>query len=151
MRAVPAGHLQQGGIAVAPVMQPSHCWRFFFLQLMSNSDHMQRDAMDSLRVFEFATYVKMLAAGVGCLFVLLSWPSGEAATGNSALSFGTEAGEYFGLMLLAISGIFLVAGANELILLFLGIELASIPTYIMVSISRPLPVAQEAGVKYFFL
>src|SRR3712207_4931683 len=40
---------------------------------------------------------------------------------------------------------------NDIILLFLGIELASIPTYIMVSISRPLPVAQEAGVKYFFL
>ena len=54
-------------------------------------------------------------------------------------------------MLLSIAGIFLVAGANDMILLFLGIELASIPTYIMVSISRPLPVAQEAGVKYFFL
>ena len=54
-------------------------------------------------------------------------------------------------MLLSIAGIFLVAGANDIMLLFLGIELASIPTYIMVSISRPLAVAQEAGVKYFFL
>jgi NADH-quinone oxidoreductase subunit N len=45
----------------------------------------------------------------------------------------------------------MVAGANDIMLLFLGIELASIPTYIMVSISRPLSVAQEAGVKYFFL
>src|SRR5437899_3180575 len=54
-------------------------------------------------------------------------------------------------MLLSIAGIFLVAGANDMILLFLGIELASLPTYVMVSISRPLPVAQEAGVKYFFL
>src|SRR5439155_27156962 len=40
---------------------------------------------------------------------------------------------------------------NDLVLLFLAIELASIPTYVMVSISRPIPVAQEAGVKYFFL
>src|SRR2546421_11782505 len=54
-------------------------------------------------------------------------------------------------MLLSIAGVFLVAGANDIILLFLGIELASIPTYIMVSISRPIPAAQEAGVKYFFL
>src|ERR1051326_2115228 len=54
-------------------------------------------------------------------------------------------------MLLSLSGVFLVAGANDIILLFLGIELASIPTYIMVSISRPIPAAQEAGVKYFFL
>src|SRR5437588_111744 len=44
-----------------------------------------------------------------------------------------------------------LASANAIILLFPGIALASIPTYIMVSISRPTPVAQEAGVKYFFL
>src|SRR3712207_9275739 len=54
-------------------------------------------------------------------------------------------------MLLSIAGVMLVAGANDMILLFLGIELASIPTYILVSVSRPLPAAQEAGVKYFFL
>jgi NADH-quinone oxidoreductase subunit N len=54
-------------------------------------------------------------------------------------------------MLLSITGILLVTAANDIILLFLGIELASIPTYIMVSISRPIPAAQEAGVKYFFL
>src|SRR2546422_378569 len=50
-----------------------------------------------------------------------------------------------------LSLVVVVAGANDIILLFLGIELASIPTYIMVSVSRPLPAAQEAGVKYFFL
>ena len=68
-----------------------------------------------------------------------------------AHDFGQEACEFYALMLLSIAGIFLVAGANDIMLLFLGIELASIPTYIMVSISRPLAVAQEAGVKYFFL
>src|SRR5213078_4417887 len=82
---------------------------------------------------------------------LLAWPSNRDATGNAAIDYATEAGEFFGLMLLSISGIFLVAGANDIILLFLGLELASIPTYIMVSVSRPLPAAQEAGVKYFFL
>ena len=85
------------------------------------------------------------------LFVFLAWPTNENFTGNAALDVGYEVGEFFALMLLAVAGIFLVASANDIILLFLGIELASIPTYIMVSISRPLPVAQEAGVKYFFL
>jgi NADH-quinone oxidoreductase subunit N len=105
----------------------------------------------AIRVTELATYIKMLASGVGALLLLLAWPTNPDATGNPALNFGTEAGEFFALLLLSISGIFLVAGANDIILLFLGIELASIPTYIMVSISRPLPAAQEAGVKYFFL
>ena len=109
------------------------------------------DPMGSVRIFSFAQYIKMLAAGVGMLFVLLAWPSNPESSGNAAIDYATEAGEFFGLMLLSIAGVFLVAGANDLILLFLGIELASIPTYIMVSVSRPIPAAQEAGVKYFFL
>lgn len=108
-------------------------------------------ASPTLYVFHFAHYVKVITAGVGILLVLLAWPTGANATGNAALEFGYDAGEFFALMLLSIAGVFLVAGANDIILLFLGIELASIPTYIMVSISRPMPAAQEAGVKYFFL
>jgi NADH-quinone oxidoreductase subunit N len=124
----------------------------FIVQITKDvGDTVQHDSLNTIRIFEFGAYIKMLAAGVGILFVLLSWPSNEDATGNSALNYATECGEFFGLMLLSIAGIFLVAGANYLILMFLGIELASIPTYIMVSVSRPLPAAQEAGVKYFFL
>lgn len=105
----------------------------------------------TVRVFEFAQYVKLVIAGVGVLLVLLAWPTNKDATGNTALKFGTDVGEFFALMLLSLSGALLVAGANDIMLLFLGIELASIPTYIMVSLSRRQPAAQEAGVKYFFL
>lgn len=110
------------------------------------------DPSDAVRLGAFGRYIHILTAAVGIMLVLLAWPTDADAGGNSALRFGTDAaGEFFALLILSIAGIFLVAGANDLILLFLGIELASIPTYIMVSISRPLPVAQEAGVKYFFL
>jgi NADH-quinone oxidoreductase subunit N len=109
------------------------------------------DPQGTVRVFAFAGYIKMLATGIGILLVLLAWPTNRDATGNSAMNFATESGEFFALMLLSLAGICLVASANDIILLFLGIELASIPTYIMVSISRPIPAAQEAGVKYFFL
>src|SRR5262249_5514262 len=119
--------------------------------LSDQSPPLLADPYGSFHVFAFAQFVKTLAAGVGILFVLMSWPTNDQGTGNGSLDVGTEAGEFFALLLLSIAGIFVVAGANDIILLFLGIELASIPTYIMVSISRPLPVAQEAGVKYFFL
>ena len=109
------------------------------------------DISGTFRIFHFAQYIKSLVAGVGIMLLLLAWPTNAEGTGNNALNVGQETGEFFGLMLLSLCGIFLVAGANDIILLFLGIELASIPTYIMVSISRPNPVAQEAGVKYFFL
>ncbi len=137
--------------SVAPVLALLALLVVFGMQISAESGITLADPTGSLRVTEFGLYVKLLASGIGMLFVLLSWPSDAQATGNSALYLGHDAGEFFALMLLSISGIFLVAGANDMILLFLGIELASIPTYIMVAISRPLPVAQEAGVKYFFL
>ena len=105
----------------------------------------------TLRVAAFAQYIQLITAAIGVLLVLLAWPTNEDATGNGSLHFGADAGEFFALMLLSLAGVLLVAGANDIMLLFLGIELASIPTYIMVALSRPLPVAQEAGVKYFFL
>ena len=109
------------------------------------------DPWHTARASEFSTYVKLLAAGVGAMLVLLAWPTNADATGSRSLQFGGDAGEFFALMLLSLAGVFLVSVANDLVLLFLAIELASIPTYIMVSISRPVPAAQEAGVKYFFL
>ncbi|HZL34187.1 MAG TPA: NADH-quinone oxidoreductase subunit N [Tepidisphaeraceae bacterium] len=115
------------------------------------ADHRWIDPTGGVLVGSLAAYIKLLASGVGCLFVFLSWPTDAAGGSNSALDVGTETGEFFALLLLSIAGVFLVAGANDIMLLFLGIELASIPTYVMVSISRPLPIAQEAGVKYFFL
>ena len=128
----------------------------FVIQLVrqgsdNTSVHTLTDLSDTFRIFHFAQYIKLLVAGVGIMLLLLAWPTNAEGTGNSALNVGQETGEFFGLMLLSLCGIFIVAGANDIILLFLGIELASIPTYIMVSISRPNPVAQEAGVKYFFL
>jgi NADH-quinone oxidoreductase subunit N len=109
------------------------------------------DAKHTVQVYEFGRYIKLLSAVIGILLVMLAWPDEPSGTGGPAIEWGAEAGEFFALMLLSLAGLFIVAGANDIMLLFLGIELASIPTYIMVSISRPLAVAQEAGVKYFFL
>jgi NADH:ubiquinone oxidoreductase subunit 2 (subunit N) len=109
------------------------------------------DTWNTVRVGALSHYIKLLAGAIGILFVLLAWPTARETTGNSAMDLGYEVGEFFALMMLSICGLMLVASANDIILLFLAIELSSLPTYIMVSISRPLPAAQEAGVKYFFL
>jgi len=109
------------------------------------------DSKGTFEVSEFSLYIKLLVCAIGILLTLLAWPTNHDATGNAALSFGGDAGEFFALMLLSLAGVLMVSGANDMILLFLGIELASIPTYIMVSVSRPVAAAQEAGVKYFFL
>ncbi len=109
------------------------------------------ESTGTVRLTDFALYIKLLSGLIAAILLLLQWPTDKEVTGNRSLSLGVDLPEYFALFLLSIAGIFLVAGANDIILLFLGIELAAIPTYVMVSISRPLPVAQEAGLKYFFL
>ena len=63
-----------------------------------------------------------------------------------------EAGpEAAGSVLMGMSGVMLSASAADLVLLFLSLELISIPTYVLLYISRRDASGQESAVKYFFL
>jgi NADH-quinone oxidoreductase subunit N len=59
--------------------------------------------------------------------------------------------ELFVLMLLSASGGAIMASANDLIVMFLGLETLSIATYVMTSMHRRRSTSQEAGFKYFIL
>lgn len=63
----------------------------------------------------------------------------------------TRAGEFFGSLLMINAGAMLVAASNELIFLFVGLELVSIPTYLLLYLPRRTATTQEAATKYFFL
>lgn len=60
-------------------------------------------------------------------------------------------GEYHAFLLLSLAGTMLIANANDLIWLFLAIELSSLPTYVMVALGRGTRRNMEAAIKYFFL
>lgn len=62
-----------------------------------------------------------------------------------------RAAEFFGSLLLIHAGAMLVAAANELVLMFVGLELVSIPTYLLLYLPRKTTTTQEAATKYFFL
>src|SRR4051812_17152582 len=48
----------------------------FFMQLGKNpGDNAIVDSLGTVRIVQMGVYIRMLAAGVGMLFVLLSWPS----------------------------------------------------------------------------
>ncbi len=119
--------------------------------LDGSSHGVYSDVSQSLTITGFSAFIRVISIGVGSLFVLLAWPTSSDGSGNRAINFSTETAEYFALLLLAITGISVVSASSSLATLFLGIELASIPTYIMVAMSRPQGIAQEAGIKYFFL
>jgi NADH-quinone oxidoreductase subunit N len=62
-----------------------------------------------------------------------------------------RAAEFFGTLLIILAGAMLVSSANELIFLFVGLELVSIPTYLLLYLPRRNIMTQEAATKYFYL
>ncbi len=59
--------------------------------------------------------------------------------------------EYYALALISASGAMLMATANDLILIFLSLEVLSIPLYVMAGFDRRRASSQEAAIKYFVL
>ncbi len=59
--------------------------------------------------------------------------------------------EYYVLMLLSAAGGVTMAFANDLIVVFLGLEVLSIAAYVMAAMQRHRTESQEAGLKYFVL
>ena len=62
-----------------------------------------------------------------------------------------RAAEFFGSLLYVNAGAMLVAAANELVFLFVALELVSIPTYLLLYLPRRNAATREAAVKYFYL
>ncbi|EIQ00767.1 proton-translocating NADH-quinone oxidoreductase, chain N [Opitutaceae bacterium TAV1] len=57
--------------------------------------------------------------------------------------------EYIAIVLLATTGFTLMAVANNLLIAFLGLELASLSLYILAAFDKTSPASAEAGLKYF--
>jgi len=60
-------------------------------------------------------------------------------------------GEYYVLLLLSISGAVLMALANDLIMVFIGLEVLSFALYVMAGFARTDQRSEEASIKYFLL
>jgi NADH-quinone oxidoreductase subunit N len=64
---------------------------------------------------------------------------------------GIQRGEYYALLMFSISGMMLMAMAADLIVIFLALELLSIPLYVLAGFARPRSDSEEAAIKYFLL
>ena len=63
----------------------------------------------------------------------------------------TPAGEYFGLILFATSGMMLMAATRNLLMIFVGLEVFSLSLYVLAGYLRARPEGNEASLKYFLL
>ena len=64
---------------------------------------------------------------------------------------GFEAPEYLALLLLSGAGMLAMTSANDLIVVFVALEVLSIPLYVLAAFDRRRATSQEAGIKYFVL
>lgn len=98
---------------------------------------------DMLIVDGFATFFRVLVIGVGILTVLPSY--------RYLRREGAETGEYHALLLFSIAGQCVMVAANELIMIFIGLEISSIASYVLAGYLRDDKRANEAALKYFLL
>jgi NADH-quinone oxidoreductase subunit N len=96
-----------------------------------------------LLVDGFATFFRALVIVVGILTVLSSY--------RFLLRQGAETGEYHSLLLFSIAGQCLMVAANDLIVIFIGLEISSIASYVLAGYLRDDKRSSEAALKYFLL
>ncbi len=85
------------------------------------------------------------------ILLLASGLAGVALAYDYLKRMQIERGEYYVLTLFAISGMMLMAMAADLIMVFLALELLSIPLYVLAGFARSRPDSEEAALKYFLL
>jgi len=98
---------------------------------------------DMLTVDGYSLFMYVLVLGSGLFSVALAYDYNKR--------MGWERGEYYVLMLFSIAGAMLMASAANLIVVFLALELLSIPLYILAAFVPNDAASEEAGLKYFLL
>lgn len=95
--------------------------------------------VDSFSVFLNVIFLVSGLAGIGMAYGYLH-------------RIGVPRGEYYPLLMFTISGMMLMVYANDLIVVFLALELLSIPLYILSGFSRARDrSSEESALKYFLL
>jgi NADH-quinone oxidoreductase subunit N len=96
-----------------------------------------------LVIDEFGTFFRVLSITVGILATLCSFHYLSRERANS--------GEYYALLVYSVAGQCVMVTANELIMVFIGLEISSIATYILAGYLRDDRRANESSLKYFLL
>jgi NADH-quinone oxidoreductase subunit N len=98
---------------------------------------------DMVAVDGFGVFMRAIILGATLLALLIS---------NGYLKRADlEGPEYFALMLCSATGMVLMTSANDLVTVFLSLEILSIALYVLAAFDRRHITSQEAGLKYFLL
>jgi NADH-quinone oxidoreductase subunit N len=91
----------------------------------------------------FGLFVTLVLVGVGILTIMFS--------SQVLHRDGMPAGDYYALVLFSIVGMMMMATANDLLVIFIALEVLSLAVYVLTGIRRDNPAGTEAAFKYFLL
>ncbi len=94
-------------------------------------------------VDNFAVFLNVLFAISGLIAIAIAY--------DYLNRMGIQKGEYYSLLLFSVAGMMLMASAADLIMVFLALELLSIPLYILSGFAVPRSESEESALKYFIL
>lgn len=97
--------------------------------------------MIAVDAFRFAASSLILLLSAGAILCSLGYLERESLL----------APEYYVLLLLAVLGMLFMINAQDLIILFLGLETMSVSIYVLAAYSRGSTFSAEAGLKYFLM
>jgi NADH-quinone oxidoreductase subunit N len=98
---------------------------------------------NSIQVDAFSVFFHLLIAAVVIVTLLGSLDYFDG--------YATHAGEYFALVLFGAVGMMLMTCSVELLMVFVGLEISSISTYILAGFRKGKARGVEASIKYFLL
>jgi len=101
------------------------------------------DTKGMLRFDSFGLHFNTIAFICTLLFLLLN--------GRDFEKIGLHVSEYFSLIFFVLCGVAILTSYNTLLLLFLGIEILSIPLYILTGSDKRNLKGNEAALKYFLM
>jgi NADH-quinone oxidoreductase subunit N len=96
-----------------------------------------------VQVDGFAVFLDVIFLGSGIISIGLAF--------DYLRRMNIERGEYYSLIMISTSGMLLMTYAEDLIVVFLALELLSIPLYVMAGFARLQVESEESALKYFLL
>ncbi|MGA7751394.1 MAG: NADH-quinone oxidoreductase subunit N [Candidatus Sulfotelmatobacter sp.] len=98
---------------------------------------------NTVRVDRFSVFFTALVIGIAAVVILTSFEYMAVQR--------IRAGEYYALILFSVVGMALMSSAIELVMIFIGLEISSISTYILAGFRRNEAASSESSLKYFLL
>lgn len=96
-----------------------------------------------VRADGYAYFLDALLAAIGVITVLLTLRYNEVR--------GIMRGEFYALLVFSVGGMMLMGHAMNLLMVFVAVELLSIPLYVLCGIARPRVDSEESAMKYFLM